>query len=76
MNSITRRHYPASRLPSDLRSGIDPSLNVTVTVEVEETSSETPLSLDEILALRRVPDRTIEQIDRELDRDRDEWHRQ
>lgn len=75
MNSITRRHYPASRLPSDLRSGIDPNLHVTVTVEVEDVSAETPLSLDEILALHRAPDRTIDQIDRELDRDRNEWHR-
>lgn len=32
MNEIVRRNYPASRLPEDLREGIDPQASVTVTV--------------------------------------------
>jgi hypothetical protein len=32
MNTIITRHYPASKLPEDLREGIDPSSLVTVTV--------------------------------------------
>ena len=75
MNTITRRHYPASRLPSDLRLGIDPGVQVTVTIEIEDAGEEHPLSLDDILALHRSPGRTIDQIDLELDKDRDEWRR-
>jgi len=36
MNRIVREHYPASRLPEDLREGIDPAREVTVTVSVDE----------------------------------------
>jgi hypothetical protein len=32
MNTIITRHYPASKLPEDLREGIDPSSLVTVTI--------------------------------------------
>jgi hypothetical protein len=32
MNTIITRHYPASKLPEELREGIDPSSLVTVTV--------------------------------------------
>jgi hypothetical protein len=32
MNTIITRHYPASKLPEDLREGIDPSSLVTVMI--------------------------------------------
>jgi hypothetical protein len=32
MSTIITRHYPASRLPEDLREGINPSSLVTVTI--------------------------------------------
>jgi hypothetical protein len=32
MNTIITRHYPASKLPAELREGIDPSSLVTVTI--------------------------------------------
>ncbi len=32
MNKIIRENYPASKLPEDLREGLDPSTTVTVTV--------------------------------------------
>jgi hypothetical protein len=32
MNTIITRHYPASKLPEELREGIDPSSLVTVTI--------------------------------------------
>lgn len=34
MNRIVRDHYPASRLPEDLREGIPEGAEVSVTVEV------------------------------------------
>jgi len=73
MNKIIREHYPASKLPEDLRAGVDPSSTVTVTIVEEETRPETVMSLDEIWALRTPPFKTAHEIDEELRRDRDQW---
>jgi hypothetical protein len=72
MNSIVRSNYPASKLPADLRDGMDPAATVTVVVTVEERPDKV-LSLDEIWAARRPPYRTKEEIDAEIRRQRDEW---
>jgi hypothetical protein len=74
MNRIVKEHYPASRLPEDLRQGVDPAAIVTVTiVEEEATSPEKILSMEEIWALRAPPFRTAQEIDADLRRQRDEW---
>jgi hypothetical protein len=73
MNKLVREHYPASKLPPDLREGLDPSGEVTVTIVQEEYAAERPLTLEEILALRRPPYRTAEEIDSAIRRDRDAW---
>jgi hypothetical protein len=73
MNRIVREHYPASKLPDDLRAGVDPSSTVTVTIVQEEKRPEKVMTLDEIFALRRPPFRTAEEIDEDLRRQRDEW---
>ena len=73
MNRITREHYPASKLPEDLRAGVDPSSTVTVTIVEEEKPPEKFMTLDEIFALRRPPFRTPEEIDEDLRSQRDEW---
>lgn len=74
MNRIVKEHYPASRLPEDLRAGVDPMATVTVTIVEEETKSpEKIMSLEETLALRAPPFRTAQEIDDDLRRDRDEW---
>jgi hypothetical protein len=39
MNRIIREHYPASKLPDDLRDGVDPSATVTVTIVEEGKAS-------------------------------------
>jgi hypothetical protein len=74
MNKITREHYPASKLPEDLREGVDPASTVTVTVMVE--GYERPASARKLVDLlgvaRRSPpigDDPVSRI-REL---RDEW---
>lgn len=36
MNKIVREHYPASKLPEDLREGIPEGAEVVVTVEIRE----------------------------------------
>lgn len=73
MNRIIREHYPASRLPDDLREGVDPHATVTVTVVQEESAPERVMTLEEIFALRRPPFRTAEEIDADIRRQRDEW---
>jgi hypothetical protein len=73
MNRIIREHYPASKLPDDLRAGVDPSATVTVTIVEEEKRPEKVMSLEEIWALRTPPFRTAKEIDDDLRRQRDEW---
>ena len=74
MNKIIREHYPASNLPADLREGVDPQSTVTVTITVEGLQRpEHVMSLEEIFATRRPPFRTVEEIDTDIRRQRDEW---
>lgn len=73
MNRIVKEHYPVSKLPEELREGLDPRQMVTVTVLVEETPPEKVPTLEELFALRRPPFRSGQEIDDELRRQRDEW---
>jgi len=73
MNKIVREHYPAARLPEDLRPSSDPNARVTVIIEEEEKRPERVLSLEEIWALRQPPFRTQDEIDADVRRQRDEW---
>ena len=73
MNRIVRENYPASKLPDDLRVGVDPLSTVTVTIVEEEKRPETVMTLEEIFALRRPPFRSAEEIDEDLRRQRDGW---
>jgi hypothetical protein len=62
MNTIITRHYPASKLPEDLRDGIDPSSLVTVTI-IQRVSDR-----DEIARARQPTIVTKEEIDSDLHR--------
>jgi hypothetical protein len=74
MNRIVREHYPASKLPEDLRAGVDPAAIVTVTIVEEEAKPPRQvMTAEEIWALRAPPFRTAREIDDDLRRDRDEW---
>jgi hypothetical protein len=76
MNRIVRENYPASKLPEDLRVGVNPAATVTVTVTVVEDDAKLPkkvMTPEEIWALRAPPFRTAQEIDDDLRRDRDEW---
>jgi hypothetical protein len=73
MNRIIRENYPVSKLPEDLRVGVDPSSTVTVTIVEEEKRPDKVMSLEEIWALRTPPFRTAHEIDDDLRRQRDEW---
>jgi hypothetical protein len=73
MNKIIRERYPASKLPEDLRGGMDPSSTVTVMIVEDEKPPRKIMSLEEIFAARRPPFRTADEIDRDLRQQRDEW---
>jgi hypothetical protein len=74
MNRIIREHYPASKLPEDLRAGVDPAATVTVTIVEEQMKPpRAVMTPEELWALRAPPFRTAEEIDEDLRRDRDEW---
>ena len=66
MNKVVRENYPASKLPSELRGGIDPASKVTVTVVAEERPAHRVLSIEEIIAARRPPFFSAEEIDADL----------
>jgi hypothetical protein len=67
MNKIVKEHYPAAKLPVDLREGIDPTGHVTVTVVEEEKPPERVMTLEEIIAARRPPYLSAKEIDEMID---------
>jgi len=74
MNRIVRQHYPVEKLPPELREGLDASAQVTIIVEAEPDPDEaSPISLEQIFAMREPPFLTKEEIDRDLKKRRDEW---
>jgi hypothetical protein len=73
MNRIIRENYPASKLPEDLRAGVDPSSTVTVTIVEEEKRPEKVMTLEEIFSLQGFRRRSAAEIDEDLRRQRDEW---
>jgi hypothetical protein len=72
MNKIVREHYPASKLPEELRPSDDITVTVTVTVE-EERRPENVMTLEEIFSLSGFRRRSRAEIDADIRRMRDEW---
>jgi hypothetical protein len=72
MNRIVREHYPAFKLPEDLREGLDPSAEVVVTVE-EVEKPDRIMTIDEIFAAREPPFLSKDEISRMIRAQRDEW---
>ncbi len=73
MNRVVLENYPASKLPDDLRAGVDPSSTVTVTIVEEEKRPDKIMTLDEIFSLKGFRRRSAAEIDDDLRRQRDEW---
>jgi hypothetical protein len=72
MNKIVRQHYPAERLPPELREGLDPAAQVTITIEAEAATTKRRPTLEEIFARRQPPFLSIEEIDKQIREQRDE----
>lgn len=76
MNRIVREHYPASKLPPDLRQGLGADASVTVTIQEEAPRRLSPEELRQQLQTYRqglsrhsTLDEAVARV-REL---RDEW---
>ena len=72
MNKIVKEHYSVSKLPEDLRAGLDPGAEVTVTVE-QVDKPEKVMTLEEMFAARRTVFKSPEEIVRHIRSLRDEW---
>ena len=72
MNRIVREHYPVSKLPEDLREGLDPAADVVVTVEEIERPAKV-MTIEEIFSSREPPYLTKSEIDARLREQRDDW---
>ncbi|MBZ9762063.1 hypothetical protein LB553_14435 [Mesorhizobium sp. CA8] len=75
MNKVILEHYPASKLPDELREGI--ALNASVTVTVEEEAKR-PLDRKQLLELMRnaqasAPGTSLEEAVARVRALRDEW---
>lgn len=76
MNKIVRQHYPASKLPPELRQGLAPDASVTVVVQEEVRK---PASIEELrqqlLDYRKSLTRkvTLEEAVERVRELRDEW---
>jgi hypothetical protein len=72
MNRIVREHYPAEKLPPDLREGFAADARVTITIETE-AEPETVMTLEEMFALRRDVFASPEEAVAHIRALRDEW---
>lgn len=75
MNKIVIEHYPASKLPDDMRQGFAKDASVTVIIEEEQRK---PLGRSELLDMMRnaqanAPGTTLEEAVRRIRTLRDEW---
>ena len=84
MNKIVREHYPVEKLPEDLRELVPDAEYVTVEVteELENSSWQSPSSVEEAMEMMRATQRhvaargesvTEEEAVRRIRKLRDEW---
>ena len=75
MNKVVRQHYPASRLPADLRAQFPERSSVTVTIEDEVRN---PITREQLLEMFRkarenAPGTTLDEAVARIRALRDEW---
>lgn len=78
MNKIVVKDYPVSRLPEDLREGLDAGDSVTVTIEPDDrprgpTVEELVAQLEALRQNPKWPTTTAEEAVRRIRELRDEW---
>jgi len=74
MNRIVKEHYPAAKLPDDLREGIDPLGTVTVTVVTEPRDGAAPFRpKHDLFAIAKERGTSIQEAVARVRSLRDEW---
>lgn len=77
MNKIVRRHFPAAKLPEELRDEIGDGKQVTITIEIEEELDRpNPAEKDwfsRYERLRRSTFHSLEEVNEHVRAMRDEW---
>ena len=73
MNKVVRENYPASKLPAELREGIDPGAKVTVVVEEQVRPTAERLAEMLVEARKHAPGVTAEEAVARVRALRDEW---
>lgn len=84
VNKIVLEHYPADKLPRELREAVGDAEKVTLTIEAEEKSKGEALEMDKPVGwfakykhIRRNNYRTTEEVNEWVRSLRDEWsHRE
>ncbi len=61
MNRIVREHYPAKRLPAELRSGLGPDEIVKVTIEPEGRAAIKSANVRKLFGIAKNRQTTIEE---------------
>jgi hypothetical protein len=72
MNRIVKEHYPAAKLPDDLREGIDPQGTVTVTVVTEGSGAQR--SKRELFGVAKTHATSVQDAVARIRHLRDEWN--
>jgi hypothetical protein len=78
MNRIVREHYPAAKLPDDLRDEIGAEKRVTITIEIESAGSDARNDwYSKYQHIRRTNFHSLEEVNDHVRSLRDEWdHRE
>ena len=74
MNRIVKEHYPAAKLPDDLRVGMDPDDRVTVTVVTEPPAVERSRGKRSLFGAAKSRDTSIEEAVARIRALRQEWN--
>jgi len=72
VNKIVKEHYPISKLPEDLRTGLDPDAEARVVVEQVKKPKKV-MTLEEMFAARRTVFNSPEEVVQHVRSLRDEW---
>ena len=74
MNRIVREHYPAAKLPDDLRDEIGAEKRVTIAIEVENAAPDVRNDwFSKYEHIRRANFHSLEEVNDHVRSLRDEW---
>ncbi|WP_436642252.1 hypothetical protein [Microbaculum sp. FT89] len=73
MNRIVKKHYPASKLPEDLREGLPEGAVVDIEITVDESAVARRRTLRDYFGAAKDRETSTEEAVRRIRELRDEW---